>query len=149
MAVHSSLFVTNQINKKELEFLESYPEFLYWSALIVRLQDDLGTSSEELKRGDVAKSIQCYMHENGVSEEAARRHIKNVVREAWKMLNVQRLRGGASPLSQAVSGSLLNLVRGAHCFYQHGDGHGSQNHLTKHHALSLLFDPIPLYNFTS
>ncbi|KAL4375793.1 hypothetical protein GQ457_02G009470 [Hibiscus cannabinus] len=145
MAVHSSLFVRNQINQKELEFLESYPEFLYWSALIVRLQDDLGTSSEELKRGDVAKSIQCYMHENrSVSEEAGRGHIKNLVREAWKQLNVEG--EAASPLSKEVSGTLLNLVRGSHCFYQHGDGHGSQgqNHLTKQHAMSLLFHPVPL-----
>ncbi|KAK8717300.1 hypothetical protein V6N13_044572 [Hibiscus sabdariffa] len=142
MAVHSSLFITNQINQKELEFLESYPEFLYWSALIVRLQDDLGTSSEEIKRGDVAKSIQCYMHENRVSEEAGRGHIKNLVREAWKQLNVEG--AAASPLSQDVAGTLLNLVRGSHCFYQHGDGHGSQSHLTKQHAMSLLFDPIPL-----
>ncbi|KAK8673791.1 hypothetical protein V6N13_112103 [Hibiscus sabdariffa] len=142
MAVHSSLFVTNQINQKELAFLESYPEFLYWSALIVRLQDDLGTSSEELKRGDVAKSIQCYMHENRVSEETGRGHIKNLVREAWKQLNVEG--AAASPLSKDVSGTLLNLVRGSHCFYQHGDGHGSQNHLTKQHAMSLLFHPVPL-----
>ncbi|KAG8482111.1 hypothetical protein CXB51_027083 [Gossypium anomalum] len=67
VAIKASLFVTNQTNQKELEFLESYPELLYWS-------------SDELKRGDVAKSIQCYMHENGVSEEVAREHVKNLMR---------------------------------------------------------------------
>ncbi|XVF25950.1 hypothetical protein REPUB_Repub13aG0258200 [Reevesia pubescens] len=77
IAIQASLFLTNQINQKELEFLERYPDLLYWSSVIFRLQDDLGTSSDELKRGDVAKSIQCYMHENGVSEEAAREHIRN------------------------------------------------------------------------
>ncbi|MFQ6644594.1 hypothetical protein Gotur_019234 [Gossypium turneri] len=119
VAIKASLFVTNQTNQKELEFLESYPELLYWSSVIFRLQDDLGTSSDELKRGDVAKSIQCYMHENGASEEVA-----------------------LEP--EPVIGIILNLVRTAHCIYQHGDGHGSHNHKTKDHAMSLLFDHFQL-----
>ncbi|KAK6268905.1 hypothetical protein QUC31_013065 [Theobroma cacao] len=98
--------------------------------------------ADKLKRGDVAKSIQCYMHENDVSEEAAREHIRNLMREAWKKVNVHR--AAVYPLSQNVTGIILNLVRTAHCIYQHGDGHGFQNHKTKDHAMSLLFDPIPL-----
>ncbi|XP_039000738.1 (R)-limonene synthase 1, chloroplastic-like [Hibiscus syriacus] len=68
IATQASLFVTNKINEKELEFLESYPELLHWSSV------------DELKRGDVSKSIQCYMHGNGVPEESARKHIKNLIR---------------------------------------------------------------------
>ncbi|WRX26709.1 Terpene synthase [Theobroma cacao] len=98
--------------------------------------------ADKLKRGDVAKSIQCYMHENDVSEEASREHIRNLMREAWKKVNVHR--AAVYPLSQNVTGIILNLVRTAHCIYQHGDGHGFQNHKTKDHAMSLLFDPIPL-----
>ncbi|KAK8524376.1 hypothetical protein V6N12_029242 [Hibiscus sabdariffa] len=75
----------------------------------------------ELKRGDVAKSIQHYMHGNGVSEDADREHIKNLMREAWKKVKVHR--AAASPLFQTVIGIILNLVRTAHCIYQHGDGH--------------------------
>ncbi|KAK8273635.1 hypothetical protein V6Z11_D10G019900 [Gossypium hirsutum] len=138
VAIKASLFVTNQTNQKELEFLESYPDLLYWSSVIFRLQDDLGTSSDELKRGDVAKSIQCYMHENGVSEEVAHEHVKNLMREAWKKVNTHRV--AVSLLSQTAIGIILNLVRTAHCIYQHGDGHGSHNHKTKDHAMSLLFD---------
>ncbi|MBA0724099.1 hypothetical protein Golax_020807 [Gossypium laxum] len=107
VAIKASLFVTNQTNQKELEFLESYPELLYWSSVIFRLQDDLGTSSDELKRGDVAKSIQCYMHENGVSEEVALEHVKNLIIEAWKKVNTHRV---AVPLlSQTAIGIILNL----------------------------------------
>ncbi|KAE8673484.1 (R)-limonene synthase 1 [Hibiscus syriacus] len=125
IATQANLFVTNKINEKELEFLESYPELLYWSSVVFRLQDDLGTSPDELKRGDVSKSIQCYMHGNVVPEEATREHIKNLMRETWKKVNIHR--ATVSPLSQSVNGIKLNLVR-AHCIYQHGDGHGSQNH---------------------
>ncbi|EFH51544.1 hypothetical protein ARALYDRAFT_904756 [Arabidopsis lyrata subsp. lyrata] len=40
------------------------------SATILHL--DLGTSTDELARGDVLKSVQCYMHETGASQEEAR-----------------------------------------------------------------------------
>ena len=36
---------TNPIIEKELEFLESNPDLIHWSFKILRLQDDLGTSS--------------------------------------------------------------------------------------------------------
>ncbi|KAF3614666.1 Gamma-terpinene synthase, chloroplastic [Capsicum annuum] len=54
----------------------NYPDIIRWSATIVRLADDLGTSSYEMERGDVPKSIQCFMNKHkGVSEEEAREHI--------------------------------------------------------------------------
>ncbi|KAK9031354.1 hypothetical protein V6N11_032737 [Hibiscus sabdariffa] len=58
------------------------------------------------------------MHGNGVSEDAGREHIKNLMREAWKKVNVHR--AAASPVSQTVMRIILNLVRTAHCIYQHG-----------------------------
>lgn len=45
IAIPASLFVTNQINEKELEFLQSYPDILHWSSVIFWLQDYLRTSS--------------------------------------------------------------------------------------------------------
>ncbi|KDP35331.1 hypothetical protein JCGZ_09490 [Jatropha curcas] len=41
--------------------------------MIVRLADDLDTSSDELERGDAPQSIQYYMYETGVSEVRAPR----------------------------------------------------------------------------
>ncbi|OVA14469.1 Terpene synthase [Macleaya cordata] len=59
----------NEISKEASECLKNNnPDLLRWSSMIVRLADDLGTSTDELARGDVAKSIQCYMHQTGVSE---------------------------------------------------------------------------------
>ncbi|MBO8631009.1 terpene synthase/cyclase family protein, partial [Staphylococcus aureus] len=58
-----------------------------WSSMILRLCNDLGTSSDEVARGDVPKSIQCYMYEAGVSESVARDHIKYLIAEAWKKMN--------------------------------------------------------------
>ncbi|KAK9214418.1 hypothetical protein WN944_006410 [Citrus x changshan-huyou] len=81
---------TNPIIEKELEFLESNRDIIHWSFKILRLQDDLGTSSDEIQRGDVPKSIQCYMHETGASEEVAHEHIKDMMRQMWKKVNAYR-----------------------------------------------------------
>ncbi|RWR93527.1 terpene synthase 2 [Cinnamomum micranthum f. kanehirae] len=57
------------------------------SSMILRLCNDLGTSSYEVARGDVPKSIQCYMYEAGASESVARDHIKYQIAEGWKKMN--------------------------------------------------------------
>ncbi|GAY65205.1 hypothetical protein CUMW_239390 [Citrus unshiu] len=134
---------TNPITEKELEFLESNQDIIHWSFKILRLQDDLGTSSDEIQRGDVPKSIQCYMQETGASEEVAREHIKDMMRQMWKKVNAYRAVKD-SPLSQTTVEFILNVVRVSHFMYLHGDGHGAQNQETMDVVFTLLFQPIPL-----
>ncbi|KAH9751690.1 TPS27 [Citrus sinensis] len=137
------LSVTNPIIEKELEFLESNQDIIHWSFKILRLQDDLGTSSDEIQRGDVPKSIQCYMHETGASEEVAREHIEDMMRQMWKKVNAYRA-DKDSPLSQNTVDFMLNLVRMSHFMYLRRDGHGAQNQETMDVASTWLFQPIPL-----
>ncbi|KAF8409446.1 hypothetical protein HHK36_005522 [Tetracentron sinense] len=140
--VHSYFFVTNPITKEALECLESYPNIIRWSSMILRLCDDLGTSTDELKRGDVPKSIQCYMNETSASEEEAREHIRGLISDTWKKMNEDRV--ADSPFSQTFIGIAMNLARMAQCMYQYGDGHGIQDRETKDRVLALLVEPIPL-----
>ena len=42
--VHAYFMVTNPITKEALDCLEEYPKIFYWSSMILRLTDDLGTS---------------------------------------------------------------------------------------------------------
>ncbi|KAL6326911.1 hypothetical protein AAG906_012518 [Vitis piasezkii] len=76
------------------------------------------------KRGDVPKSIQCYMYESGASEEEARKHVSYLIGDTWKKLNED----GAVEMAQ--------------CMYQHGDGHGIEYGETKDRVLSLLVEPV-------
>ncbi|KAF8409447.1 hypothetical protein HHK36_005523 [Tetracentron sinense] len=140
--VHGYFFVTNPITKEALECLESYPNIIRWSSMILRLCDDLGTSTDELKRGDVPKSIQCYMNETSASEEKAREHIRGLISDTWKKMNEDRV--ADSPFSQTFIGIAMNLARMAQCMYQYGDGHGIQDRETKDRVLALLVEPIPL-----
>ncbi|KAI7736799.1 hypothetical protein M8C21_011234, partial [Ambrosia artemisiifolia] len=94
------------------------------SSLLLRLADDLGTSMAELKRGDVPKSIQCYMHETGATEEKARDHIKNLIMDTWKKLNKERASVNC-PSSQILVECATNLGRMGQFTYQYADVFGS------------------------
>nr|WBW04299.1 terpene synthase [Ficus erecta] len=97
----------------------------------------------ELQRGDVPKSMQCYMHETGASEEEARRHIEYLIEETWKQMNEDLVSG--FPFSEAFIEICMNIARVALSVYQHGDGFGVHSHgETKDKIQSLLVNPIPL-----
>nr|XP_033513829.1 (-)-alpha-terpineol synthase-like isoform X2 [Nicotiana tomentosiformis] len=140
--VHAYFLIANPVNKEDLHYLKNYHDIIRWSALILRLANDLGTSSEELKRGDVPKSIQCYMNEKKVSEEDAHQHIRLLISETWKKLN-EAHNVAAHPFPKMFIWSAMNLARMAQCMYQHGDGHGGHNSETKNHIMALLFESIP------
>ncbi|KAK1556278.1 hypothetical protein Q3G72_001935 [Acer saccharum] len=95
---------------------------------------------DEMKRGDVPKSIQCYMHETGASEEEAREHIRGLINETWLKMNKDRI--GNHHLSNTFVGVAMNAARMAQCMYQFGDGYGVPNKETKHRVLSLLINPF-------
>ncbi|KAM4076882.1 hypothetical protein ACJW30_12G098300 [Castanea mollissima] len=134
--------VTNPITSEALDCLEEYPNMIRWSALILRLADDLGTSTDGIKRGDVPKSIQCYMNETGASEEDAREYVRCMISATLKKMNEVRV--ASSPFSQTYIDISFNVARMAQFMYQHGDGHGAGNHETEAHILSLLIQFIPL-----
>ncbi|URD96104.1 Myrcene synthase, chloroplastic [Musa troglodytarum] len=110
--------------------------------MIVRLCDDLGTSKDELRRGDVPKSIECHMHESGVSEDAAREHIRRLIRGNWKAINGDR--SFTSRFEENLKMIAINIPRMAQCVYQYGDGYGKPNGIIEDRIRSLLIEPILL-----
>ncbi|CAL5435391.1 unnamed protein product [Camellia sinensis] len=141
--VHAYFFDSKLVTKEASEcLLESYPNIIRWSSIIFRLSDDLGTSSDELQRGDIPKSIQCYMHETGAPENDAREHMKYLIGETWKKMNED---GAANSLfTKTFIGNAMNLTRMAQCIYQYGDGYGAPGKETKYSVLSLVVNPVPL-----
>ncbi|KAK1368616.1 Limonene synthase [Heracleum sosnowskyi] len=61
VVLYSYICTEDPIKKEDLEFIEDLPDIVRLACEIFRLSDDYGTSSAELKRGDVPSSIQCYM----------------------------------------------------------------------------------------
>ncbi|XP_070039669.1 (R)-linalool synthase TPS5, chloroplastic-like isoform X2 [Nicotiana tomentosiformis] len=140
--VHAFFLVTNPVPKEALESLSKYPDLIRCSATIFRLADDLATSSDELKRGDVPKSIQCYMNEKGTSEEEAREHIRFCIKETWERMNTTQREN--SLFSDTFVEITKNIARTAHCMYLHGDGHGIQNGEVKN-SISKILLSLSLY----
>ncbi|KAG6654989.1 myrcene synthase, chloroplastic-like [Carya illinoinensis] len=140
--LHSYFFVNNPITKEALDLLEDYPNINRLQAIIVRLADDLGTSKEELARGDNPKSIQCYMNDTGASEEDAREFIRNLISATWMKYNEEI--AASSPFSETFIHIGMNFARMSQCMYQYGDGHGIEDRETKDRVLALLIHPIPL-----
>ncbi|RVW71184.1 (-)-alpha-terpineol synthase [Vitis vinifera] len=139
--VHAYFFITNPMTEA-LGCLERFRDIIRWSSTIFRLSDDLGTSSDELKRGDVPKSIQCYMYETSASEDDARKYIGFLIDETWKKMNEERNLN--SPFSQTFIGMAMDIPRMAQCIYLYRDGYGVQDRETKDHVKTLFIEPISL-----
>lgn len=104
---------------------------------------DINFFQDELKRGDIPKSIQCYMNDTGASENNAREHVRHLIDETWKKLNNVELKNSIFP--QMFIERAKNLARMAQCMYQYGDGHGIGHQETKGRVMSLLIQPISIH----
>ncbi|KAF7849929.1 hypothetical protein BT93_L0113 [Corymbia citriodora subsp. variegata] len=144
MLLGSYFLTTDKLTEVGLDHVSKIPSVMHCSAKIVRLNNDLSTSLHELARGDNFKALECYMNETSDSEEAAREHVRHMLRKTWKRMNKYVLVDYPFPGFGPFLGACLNFARASQCFYQYGDGHGLPNNETKDHLLSALFDPVPL-----
>lgn len=142
---HAYFSFTNPINEEELQSLEKYPGIIHWPSMVLRLADDLGTSSDEIKRGDVPKSIQCYMRETGCCEEDAREHVNHLIQKILKKMNKEILMEKPCSSSKNFGPTAMNLARISLCYYQFGDAFGVLNHQFKKNLVSLVAQPIPMH----
>ncbi|KAF8096410.1 hypothetical protein N665_0309s0036 [Sinapis alba] len=145
--IHFYCIFSDQISVKILESLSQHrQEIVRCSATILRLANDLGTSPDELARGDVLKLSQCYMHETGASEEEARAHMHQMICDMWDEMNYETKTAWTSSLqSRGFMEAAVNLARMSQCMYQHGDGHGCPDKAkTVERVMYLLVNPVPL-----
>nr|QYM90043.1 terpene synthase [Phalaenopsis bellina] len=138
-----ALCSSENLTKVSLESFEFYPSIVRRSSAIFRLYNDLGTSKGEFERGDVSKSIQCYMNERHVSESEAEECINNIIDKCWKELNREWMR--SSEYEELFRAVAINLPRVAHLMYlQSNDGNVGELNLEKmkDNVISLLLEPI-------
>nr|QIN90834.1 terpenoid synthase [Oncidium hybrid cultivar] len=134
--------LSDDLTIEALKSFEFYPPIFRHSCMLFRLYDDLGTSTAEIKRGDVPKSIQCYMKEKNVSEPIARDYIRCLIKKYWKTLNQEHTI--VSKFMELFKKPLLDMPRTAQCFYQYRDGHAESDYETRDHINSIIIEPIPL-----
>ncbi|KAI3872130.1 hypothetical protein MKW98_011622 [Papaver atlanticum] len=137
--------LSGDIEKEALECMDNkqHTDLTYWASVIFRLANDLGTSKDEQERGDAPTSIQCCMHQTGVSESTAREHIRYLISLSWKkMNNILSSRSGYLPSS--FINTAQNLARTSLFMYQHGDGFSIPDRETKDRIASIIVEPIPV-----
>ncbi|KAG9454316.1 hypothetical protein H6P81_007220 [Aristolochia fimbriata] len=143
--VHAFFLLGEKITDETVGFMEPYPKLFTSAGRILRLWDDLGTSEEELQRGDTASCLECLKRlDGGFSgrEEDARKHVRKLIQVEWKKLN-KELYSTASTcnvLPQSIRGASLNLARTAQIVYQSGDDERCSS--VEDHVSSLLVKPI-------
>ncbi|KAK8519737.1 hypothetical protein V6N13_031774 [Hibiscus sabdariffa] len=132
---------SDSLNRSQLQFFDNWSDsdLFYLPSLITRLLDDLTTSKLEMKRGEVTNSIQCYMIEEGVSEEEARDYVKCLTSESWKRLNKLVL---DPSLPTGFAKSALTMTRCVQRMYQFGDWFGIQSSANKDAVTSSLFNCV-------
>ncbi|XP_031128850.1 (-)-alpha-terpineol synthase-like [Ipomoea triloba] len=143
LLIHTYICIANPINNEDLQHLEQNPGIIRCPAMVLRLTNDLGTSPDEMLRGDSAKSIQCYMRENGCSEEKAREYMNGLIAETWEKLNTELVRMERL-LPKDFKRTATNVPRIAQFIYQHGDGFGLGQDEFKNRIMALFFEPIPM-----
>lgn len=101
---------------------------------------------DELARGDVPKSAQCYMHETGASKEQVHAYVRQMICDTWGKMNYEtKTARTSSLLSRGFVKAALNLARMSQCMYEYGDGHRCPNKAkTVEHVRALLVTPVPL-----
>ncbi|GAB2213453.1 hypothetical protein Drorol1_Dr00021497 [Drosera rotundifolia] len=113
-------YLHNEFTQASLDGLNNLHDAIRYSCILARVVNDLGTEQNEQERGDAAKSIKSYVHEKGVSIKDARKHMKAVIKENWKMYN-KAAYNGAPPFSRAFLELVINLSRSTIFYYGNGD----------------------------
>ncbi|PKA49207.1 Myrcene synthase, chloroplastic [Apostasia shenzhenica] len=135
--------LSDDLTAEALQNFKFYPDVVLHSSILIRLYNDLGTLSAEMQRGDVSKSVQCYMNDKNVSESDARKYIKRIlIRKHWKALN-ETLAANPNLLGSFKTG-LLGLPQMSQFLYQSGDGFADPNFETHNRVIKFLIEPIPL-----
>nr|ACM89961.1 1,8 cineole synthase 2 [Salvia fruticosa] len=138
---HAFFRVTESLTKEASDALYGYHDLVRWSSVILRLADDLGTSVDEVSRGDVPKSIQCYMNDHNASEAQARDHVKWMIAETWKKINQERV-AMDPPFCQDFIACAVDMGRKTQYMYHYGDGHGIQHPIIHQQMTTCLFNPF-------
>ncbi|KAI3523024.1 hypothetical protein L1887_01079 [Cichorium endivia] len=139
VAMHAYFLTLTSVTQDDLQQIRRAENIIRHASVIVRLTNDLATSSDELETGDVPKSIQCYMQESGATEAEAREHIQLLILETWKKLNKERQTIGSS-FPQEFIECVMNLARMGHLAYDVDKQ--AYPDMMRTHVLSLFVNPI-------
>ncbi|BFG29371.1 hypothetical protein CerSpe_156450 [Prunus speciosa] len=139
----SLLGMGDVVTKEAFEWLFNNPKILRASNIIFRLMNDIASCKSEKERGREASSVDCYMKQQGISEQEALDVFNKQVVDLWKdIIEDLLIRPNAVP--RPVLMRVLNLTRVVDLVYERGDGFTHVGKLMKDIVTSLFLDLVPL-----
>ncbi|KAF2564274.1 hypothetical protein F2Q70_00014940 [Brassica cretica] len=90
-----------------IEWFKSEPKMILALCIIFRLENDMAGFELEMRRGEVANGVNCYMKQHGVTKEVAVREIKKIVRDNCKIVMEEFLTVKAVPRQILLNSSAL------------------------------------------
>ncbi|KAI6703938.1 hypothetical protein NL676_013074 [Syzygium grande] len=82
------------------------------------------------------------MQEASVSEDVAQEHIKGLINQAWKSINVHCFGNDVTLFLRPFINVTVNAARATHMLYQFGDGFGVQDGNNWRQILSSVIEPL-------
>ncbi|EEF38721.1 (+)-delta-cadinene synthase isozyme A, putative [Ricinus communis] len=125
--------------KEVFDWASNDPKIVRVASIICRLMDDIVSHEFEQKRGHIASSVECYMKQNGVSEEATRDEFNKQIVDAWKDINEEHLQPNYVPMPFRTR--VVNSARIMDYLYKDDDEYTHVGELMKGSVAALLIDP--------
>ncbi|KAJ4911264.1 Terpenoid synthase 22 [Raphanus sativus] len=125
-----------------IEWFKSEPRMIRALCVIFRLENDIGGFEIEMRRGEVANGVNCYMKQHGVTKEVAVREIKNIVKDNCKIVMEEFLT--IKDVPRPILVRCINTIRLVNVYYREGDGFSDPHGNLKDLITSLLINPLSL-----
>uniref|UniRef100_A0A2N9I731 Uncharacterized protein n=1 Tax=Fagus sylvatica TaxID=28930 RepID=A0A2N9I731_FAGSY len=125
------------VTKDSFEWVFSNPKIVRACTVVARLMDDIVSH-----KGMLPSAVECYMAQNGATEEEATNELCKQVRDAWKDINEECLYPTTVPMPLLTR--ILNLARVMDVVYKDEDGYTNAGTVLKDFVASMLIDPVLL-----
>ncbi|XP_020164709.2 tau-cadinol synthase-like [Aegilops tauschii subsp. strangulata] len=129
------------ITNAAFDWVSSRPDAVIAGAKIGRFLNDITAYKRGKNRGDVESSVECYIHEHGVTDEQAFAVIYSLIEDGWKTTNQARFDHGA--LLPAVQ-RVVNAVVSMQLYYDNGGDAYTFNMHIQEIVNKLFLKPIPM-----
>ncbi|CAA7058669.1 unnamed protein product [Microthlaspi erraticum] len=125
------------------EWYNSRPKMMEALNVVFRIRNDIFTFEHEMRRGEVAQGLNCYMKQHGVTKEEAIRELNKISSDYYKIIMEEFLTTTAVPRPILVR--CLNVSRPIDHFYKESDEFSNPYFgKLKEVMASLFIYPLPL-----
>ncbi|GMN68227.1 hypothetical protein TIFTF001_037285 [Ficus carica] len=127
------------VTKETFDWMLTNPKIVEASSIVSRFMDDIVGHKFEQKRGHPASGIECYVKQNGASEEEAYEVFTELIVNAWKDINEECLK---KSMPKQILEVAFNFARVMDVLYKVEDSFTLAGKALIHAITAMLIDPV-------